>query len=93
MPVLKSAKKRARQNVVRRQRNLARKSAVKTAIKKVEEAVKGSQPIEATKQLLRDAESKIARAKGKGLFDANTASRRISKIAKHVAATERKEAK
>ena len=90
MPVIESAKKRARQNIKRRDVNAARKSAVRTAIKKVEDALESGQSIEITKQLLRDAEAKIARACGKGILHANTASRRISKIAKHVAAAERK---
>jgi len=90
MPVIESAKKRARQNVKRRDVNNARKSAVKTAIKKLEDALESGQPIETAKQLLRDAEAKIARSCGKGGLHANTAARRISKLAKHVAIAERK---
>jgi small subunit ribosomal protein S20 len=80
----KSAKKRAKQAVVRRQRNLDRTSALKTAQKNVLLALKNND-IASAKTLLIEAESKLARAKGKGLLHANTAARRISKLAKKVA--------
>jgi len=84
MANLKSSKKRALQNEKRRQVNQARKSEVKTLTKKFLEAV-ASQDSASAQELLRLAESKIARAKGKGLFDANTAARKISRLAKQVA--------
>ena len=45
--------------------------------------------VEASKALLVAAESKIARAKGKGLLHPNTAARKISRLAKKVAAATR----
>ena len=82
MANIKSAKKKAKQDEVRRLRNAARKSSIKTAIKKVQTAVEAGEDSETLKQLLRDAESKIARAKGKGVLKPNTAARRISRLAK-----------
>ena len=88
MPNIKSAKKRLKQNPKRHQRNLDRKSAIKTALKKVLAAVEGKN-IEQAKELLKDAQTKVARAKGKGVLHANTAARKISRLAKKVAAAER----
>ncbi len=89
MANIKSAKKRARQTVKKHQKNLARKSALKTAIKKVLTAITTSEDGELTKKLLRDAESKIARAKGKGVIHKNTAQRKISNLAKRFAVSQR----
>ena len=75
MPNIKSAKKRVKQSEKRRLLNVARKSAIKTSIKKVLEAVKGDDLVNA-KVLLRDAEAKLARAKGKGVLHKNTVARK-----------------
>jgi len=88
MPNIKSSKKRALQTIKRTDRNLARRSALKTAIKKVVKALAEKNVVDA-KALLKDAESKISRAKGKGLLHANTAARKISRLAKKVAASSR----
>jgi small subunit ribosomal protein S20 len=88
MPNIKSAKKRVLQTAKRQLRNQARRSSLKTAIKKVVLAIE-SNDLENSKALLVAAESKIARAKGKGLLHPNTAARKISKLAKKVAAASR----
>jgi len=85
MPNIKSAKKRVLQIEKRRVRNQARKSAIKTAVKKVLLALE-SGDCNQSKALLLEAESKIARAKGKGVLHRNTAARKISALAKKVAA-------
>lgn len=85
MANIKSSKKRARQMLGRRQKNLARISAVKTAVKKVLDAVKANDHA-ASVELLKDAEAKMSRAKGKKVIHAKTASRKISRLAKKVAA-------
>ena len=89
MPNIKSAIKRAAKSEKKRKINLSRASSVKTAIKKVMNALKAGDDIAATRELLKDAEAKIARAKGKGILHANTASRSISRLAKRVAAQEK----
>jgi small subunit ribosomal protein S20 len=88
MPNIKSAKKRVLQSTKRQLRNQARKSSLKTAIKKVVAAIEMND-IENSKAFLLEAESKIARAKGKGLLHRNTAARKISTLAKKVAAASR----
>lgn len=83
----KSAKKRVLQNESRRQRNVARRSAIKTAAKKVIDAL-SSNDITGARELLVKAESQIARACGKGVLKKNTAARRVSVLAKKVAKAE-----
>jgi small subunit ribosomal protein S20 len=85
MANIKSSKKRARQMLGRRQKNLARKSSIKTAVKKVLEAVKSANHEESVK-FLKDAEAQMARAAGKRVMHSKTASRKIGRLAKKVAA-------
>ena len=89
MANIKSSKKRARQMFAKRQKNLARKTAIKTVVKKVLEALK-AQDISASQELLRDAEAKMSRARGKRVMHAKTVSRRVGRLAKKVAALVKK---
>jgi small subunit ribosomal protein S20 len=84
MANLKQSKKRALQNVKRRLVNQARKSEIKTLTKKFNEAVV-AKDTKTAQDLLKLAEAKIARARGKGVFEKNTASRKISRLAKQLA--------
>jgi len=90
MANIKSAQKRARQDVLRKERNLGRRTALKTAVKKVIAALDGGN-IEQAKSLLRDAESQLARAAGKGVIRKKTAQRKTSRIAQRIAAAGRTE--
>lgn len=81
MANIKSAKKAAKQSEVRREKNLARKTAIKTAIKKVVAAVEEGADYEVTQKLLSDVAAKLARAKSKNVIHANTASRKLSRLA------------
>lgn len=92
MPNIASAAKRAKQSEARRKVNLARKSAVKTAMKKVVAALNANEDSATIKALLRDAEAKVSRAKGKGVLHRNTAERSIGRLAKKVAAHEKSKA-
>ncbi len=87
MANIKSAKKRAIQAIARRQQNLARKTAIKTAIKKVQVALE-NEPEKAV-ELLKDVQAQLARAKSKDVVHANTASRKLSRLAKKVAQANR----
>ena len=87
MANIKSAKKRAKTNEKRRQRSVARRSDIKTATKKVLTALE-EQNVEQAKKHFRIVESKVARAKGKKLFKPNTASRKISRLAKKIASVD-----
>lgn len=91
MANLKSAKKQARQNVVARERNLARRTSVKTAVKKVLASIERNDSLETIQGLLKEAESKLSRAKGKGVLHANTAQRKIGRLAKRVSALQKEQ--
>jgi len=86
-----SAKKSAIQNIKRRQKNLARKTSLKTAIKKVITALEENTPVEKTQELLKDVAAQLARAKSKHVIHRNNASRKLSRLAKKVALHARKE--
>ena len=82
MANIKSAKKRAIQSEKRHLVNVARRSAVKTAVKKVLNSLAHNDNIEETKTLFLDAQKLIARASGKGVLHANTAARKIGRLAR-----------
>jgi len=84
MANIKSAKKRAKQNEARQLRNRARKSEIKTVTKKFLVALEAND-VDQAKDLMKLAESKIARAKGKKVLKPNTAARKISTLAKRLA--------
>lgn len=88
----KSAKKRAITNEKRNLKNIARKSEIKTLSKKIAEAVQSNDIVQA-KSLLKTAESKIAKAKGKKVLKKNTASRKISRLTLMVAKSDKENAK
>ena len=85
----KSAQKQARQNELKRKRNLSRSTALKTAVKKVLTSIEKSDSLETVQGLLKEAEAKIARAKGKGLIHKNAARRKISRLAKKISAVQK----
>ena len=81
----KSAEKRARQSEERRLRNRARKSSMKTAIKKVEEAMT-AKSVDTLPDLLRSAVSVIDKTASKGTIHSNNAARKISRLSRRVSA-------
>jgi len=84
MANIKSAKKRAKQTEVKRIKNLHRKTAIKTAVKKVLESLQNKEAEEGTRELLKVAESQIARAKCKKVLHKRCASRKIKNLTKRV---------
>ncbi|MBY0352891.1 30S ribosomal protein S20 [Candidatus Babeliales bacterium] len=88
MANIKSAKKRALTNEKKRKQNVARRTALKTTARKIADALANNSVSEA-RELFKQAESSIARAAGKGVLKKNTASRKISRLAKKIAAAER----
>ena len=85
MANIKSAKKRILVTETRAARNKSIRSEVKTAIKKVEAAVAANDK-EAAKAALTVAISTIESASSKGVYHKNTASRKVSRLAKAVSA-------
>ena len=82
MANIESQKKRIRQNEVRRVRNKAVKSDLKTAIKKAQNA-EGDDAAEA----FRAAQQKIDQAATKGVLHPKAAARRKSRLSKSVSAS------
>lgn len=79
------SKKRARQNEKRFQINKARRSRIRTYLRKVEEAI-ASGDQEAATAALRAAQPELMRGVTKGVFHKNTASRKMSRLAARVKA-------
>ena len=81
----KSAEKRARQTERRTTVNTARRSRVRSSIKKVEEAIKSGDKATAA-AALRDAQPEIQRGATKHIIAKNAAARRVSRLAARVKA-------
>ena len=81
----KSTRKRARQSVLRRGKNRARRSALRTQLKKVIVAV-GSGDVESAQAELKKAVSALDTAAQKRLIHKNQAARRKSRMEAKVAA-------
>ncbi len=78
-----SAKKAARQAVARTEVNKSRRSRMRTAIRKVDEAI-ASGNAEAATLALRNAEPEMMRAARGGILHKNTASRKVSRLTKQI---------
>ena len=79
MPTTKSAKKRLRQNIVRRIKNRATKAAVRTQVKKVRAAAAAGDAQKAEAEL-RLAAMKLDRAGAKRVIHPNKAARLKSRL-------------
>jgi small subunit ribosomal protein S20 len=75
----KSALKRARQNIIRRDRNRSVKTRIKNVVKHIRQLVEENAPDEALKTLNK-AQSIIDKAAKKGVIHKKTASRKISRL-------------
>ena len=85
MANIKSAKKRVLIAQTRTERNKAIRSKVKTYVKKVNAAVEAGDKAVA-EAALKAAASEIDKAETKGVYHANTASRKVARLSKAVAA-------
>ena len=83
MANIKSAKKRILVNRTKADRNKAIRSGVKTAMKKVLAAVEANDKAAAQTALV-EATAVIDKAATKGVYHANNASRKVSRLAKAV---------
>jgi small subunit ribosomal protein S20 len=79
------SKKRARQADSRQAVNKARRSRIRTFLRKVEEAIaSGDKDVAAT--ALRDAQPELMRGVTKGVLHKNTAARKMSRLSARVKA-------
>ena len=81
----KSAKKSARQAIRKTNVNKARRSRLKSSVRKVEEAI-ASGDKQAAAAALKEAEPVIARIAQKHVVHRKSASRKVSRLAKRVGA-------
>ncbi|MBQ1423086.1 MAG: 30S ribosomal protein S20 [Lachnospiraceae bacterium] len=87
MANIKSAKKRVLVAKTRTERNKAIRSKVKTYVKKVNAAIEAGDKAVAA-EALKNAISEIDKAQSKGVYHANTASRKVARLSKAVSAME-----
>lgn len=85
MPITKSQKKRVKTNELRRQRNVAVRSRMKTSVKQAEEAIeqKDAGRIDTA---VREAISIIDKASTKGVLHRNNAARKKASLARRAKA-------
>jgi small subunit ribosomal protein S20 len=80
----KSAKKAARKIARRTEINKARRSRMRTFVRKAEEAIAAGNP-QAALAAFRQAEPEIMRAAQKGVLHRNAASRKVARLAQRLA--------
>jgi small subunit ribosomal protein S20 len=80
-----SAKKAVRQIARRTAANKARRSRMRSSVRKVEEAIASGNK-DAAQAALKEAEPVMARTAQKGLLHRRAASRKVSRLAKRVGA-------
>ncbi|WP_075216474.1 30S ribosomal protein S20 [Mongoliimonas terrestris] len=80
-----SAKKATRKIAARTEVNKARRSRMRTFLRKVEEAI-ASGDATAARTALQAAQPELMRAASKGIVHKNTASRKVSRLASRVKA-------
>jgi small subunit ribosomal protein S20 len=80
-----SAKKATRKIARRTDVNTARRSRMRTYIRKVEEAIAAGDP-KAAEAAMRSTETEIMRAVSKGVLHKNTGSRKVARLTKRVKA-------
>lgn len=78
-----SASKRIRQTAKRTARNKARKSRVRTFVRKLEEAIASGDKT-AAQDAFRAAQPELQRAATKGVLHANTVARKVSRLSARV---------
>lgn len=84
-----SAKKRIRQNEKRRQINKARRTALKTSVRKATDTLTGADA-QAAEQQFRAAAAVLDREANRGLIHRNTAARKKSQLARKLNALKHK---
>lgn len=77
------SKKRARQNERKLEVNKARRSRIRTSLKKVEEAITSGDK-SAANTALKSAQPELMRGVTKGVYKKNTAARKMSRLSSRV---------
>jgi len=79
VPNIQSAKKRVRQTITRRARNMSQRSSMRTAVKSLEASLEAGDKDAATKAY-KDAARALDKAVTKGLLHKNNAARKKSRL-------------
>ncbi len=87
MPHNKSTKKRVKTNELRRQRNQARRSRMRHAVRDARKAISGGEGPEVLRDKLRTTVSLLDRMVKKGLIHRNKAARLKSRLERRASAT------
>ena len=85
MPNIASAKKRERQNIVRRARNRSRLSRLRGSLRKLDEAIAGGDTA-AVQSSWNDAQSLLDQSASLGVIHRNVAARKKSRMLRRIAA-------
>jgi len=80
-----SARKRVRQTAKRTERNDARRSRMRTFVRKVERAIAGGDKT-AAQAALREAQPEMQRAVGKGIVHLNAVARKMARLSARIKA-------
>lgn len=80
-----SSKKRIRRNERRADVNTARRSRMRTFIKKIELAL-GAGDVNAAQEAMKSAQPEIQRGVAKGILHKNTAARKLSRLSSRIKA-------
>ena len=83
MPNVKSAEKRMRQSVGRRDNNRRRRSEMRTEIKRFRELL-SEKKVDDAREVLKEVYSVIDRTAQKGVIHSNTAARYKSRLTRHL---------
>jgi small subunit ribosomal protein S20 len=79
----KSAKKAARQTLRRTEVNKARRSRMRTSVRRVEEAIAAGNQVAAI-EAMKMAEPELVRAAQKGVVHKNAAARKVSRLVRRI---------
>ncbi len=87
MPNIESAKKRMRQSAVRRDRNRGRRSALRTSLRKLDEAIEAGD-MDTVRATWREAQAMLDRTAQRGVIHRNQAARKKSRLSRQISKLE-----
>ena len=87
MPNIASAKKRMRQDAVRRDRNRVRRSVLRTSLRKLNEAIE-SGDMDVVRTTWRDTQSLLDRTAQNGVIHRNLAARKKARLSRRISQLE-----
>jgi len=83
MPNIESAKKRMRQSATRRDLNRGRRSALRTSLRKLNEAIEAGD-MDSVRAAWRDAQAMLDRTAQRGVIHRNQAARKKARLSRQI---------